>query len=64
VVHYIEKRLLNDNKCVTTPLMELFGINSYEHNSKILIMLSTTMMLMLTFELITRTTFLFKSWLF
>lgn len=64
IIHLIERRLLNDKKGVLSPLMELFGIKSDEYNSKILLMFSTHCIVMLSFELITRTIFLFKNWLF
>lgn len=64
IIHHIEHRLLGDKKGVLSPFMELFDIHSDEYNSKILVMSSTLVMSMLTFELITRTIFLFKNWLF
>jgi hypothetical protein len=64
IVYNIEYRMLGDKKGVLTPFMDLFGIDSDEYSSKILVMSSTIIMSMLTFELITRTIFLFKNWLF
>ncbi len=64
VVHHIENRLIGDKKNILSPIMELFNINSDEYNSKIFVMMSTLVMGIFTFELITRTIFLFKSWLF
>lgn len=64
IIHHIEHRLLGDKKGVLSPFMELFDIHSDEYNSKILVMSSTLVMSMLSFELITRTIFLFKNWLF
>lgn len=64
IIHHIEHRLLGDKKSVLSPFMELFNIKSDEYSSKILVMSSTLVMCMLTFELITRTIFLFKNWLF
>jgi hypothetical protein len=64
IIHHIENRLLGDKKGVLSPFMELFNIHSDEYNSKILVMASTLVTGMLTFELITRTIFICKSWLF
>ena len=64
IFHLIERRLLNDEKGVLSPFMDLFGIDSDKYNSKILLMFSTQGIITLTFELITRTIFLFKNWLF
>jgi hypothetical protein len=64
VVHLIEHRLLGDKKGVLNPFMELFDIHSDEYNTKILVMSSTIVVGMLTFEFFTRTIFLFQHWLF
>jgi len=63
VIHHIEHRLIGDKKGVLSPFMELFNINSDEYNSKILVMSSTLVVGMLTFELIARTTVMFQNWI-
>lgn len=63
VIHHIEHRLIGDKKGVLSPFMELFNINSDEYNSKILVMSSTLVVGMLTFELIARSILMFQNWI-
>lgn len=63
IIHHIEHRLIGDKKGIISPFMELFNINSDEYNSKILVMSSTLVFGMLTFELISRTILMFQNWI-
>jgi hypothetical protein len=63
IIHHIEHRLIGDKKGIISPFMELFNINSDEYNSKILVMSSTLVIGMLTFEFISRTVLLFQNWM-
>lgn len=63
IIHHIEHRLIGDKKGIISPFMELFNINSDEYNSKILVMSSTVVFGMLTFELISRAVLMFQNWI-